>query len=78
MHRSLITVATLLLSPFIHLSLAQIATAPSDSTPNSVADIRADDRTIDKMGADAVRQGGIKFTDIGPGKISWIELAVTA
>jgi len=72
MHRSLITVATLLLSPFIHLSLAQIATASSDSTPNNVADIRTDDRTI-LMGVDAVRQGGIKPIDMGPGKTGWIE-----
>jgi hypothetical protein len=72
MHRSLITVATLLLSPFIHLSRAQIAIAPSDSTPNNVADIRTDDRTI-LMGVDAVRQGGIKPIDMGPGKTGWIE-----
>jgi hypothetical protein len=72
MHRYLITFATLLLPPFIHSSLAQIAAAPRDSTPNRSADIRTDDSTI-LMGVDAVRQGGIKPIDMGPGKTGWVE-----
>ncbi|HMH11965.1 MAG TPA: alpha-L-fucosidase [Edaphobacter sp.] len=72
MHRSLITLATLLLSPFIHLSPPQVATAPSDSTPGNSTNIRSDERTI-LMGVDAVRQGGVKPIDMGPGKIGWIE-----
>jgi hypothetical protein len=72
MHRCLITFAALLLSQFIHSSLAQTAAAPRDSIPNRSADIRTDDRTI-LMGVDAVRRGAIKPIEMGPGKTGWIE-----
>jgi len=72
MHRSLITFATLLLSPLIHSSLAQIAAAQIESTGLQSVNIRSDDRTI-LMGVDAIRQGGIKPIDMGPGKTGWIE-----
>lgn len=72
MHRSLTPLATLLLSPFVHLSLAQIATSHVGITPIQIANIRTDDRTT-LMGVDAIRQGGIKPIDMGPGKTGWIE-----
>ncbi len=72
MRRSLITFVTLLLSTFIRSSLAQIAAVHTDITPMQSARIQTDDRTI-LMGVDAIRRGGIKPIDMGPGKTGWIE-----
>ena len=72
MQRSLIAFAALLFSPFGTSSLAQIATEHTDIIPSHSADIQTDNKTI-LMGVDAVRQGGIKPVDMGPGKTGWIE-----
>ena len=68
----LIVFTALLLAPFTRPSAFQIAREQIDSTAIQRANIRTDDRTI-LMGTDAVRRGGIKPIDLGPGKTGWIE-----
>jgi hypothetical protein len=67
-----IVFTALLLAPFTRPSIFQITRAQIDSTAIHIANIRTDDRTI-LMGTDAVRRGGIKPIDLGPGKTGWIE-----
>ena len=72
MYRNLTAFTALLLIPFTGSSLAQIRDAQADSAAPHSANIRPDDRTV-LMGVDAVRRGGIKPIDMGPGKAGWIE-----
>ncbi len=68
----LVAFAALLLAPFTRPAALQLAREQIDSTAIHSVNVRTDDRTI-LMGTDAVRQGGIKPTDLGPGKTGWIE-----
>ena len=67
-----IVFTALLLAPFTRLSQFQVARVQIDSAAIQSANIRTDNRTI-LMGTDAVRRGGIKPIDLGPGKTGWIE-----
>ena len=68
-----IAFTALLLAPvFTQPAPFQIAGEYRPTAAIHSPNIRTDDRTI-LMGTDAVRRGGIKPIDLGPGKTGWIE-----